>query len=45
MLGRDWLAILHEKSVREMLGRDWSAKLATLAWANVLEKLGRRGEG
>ena len=39
------LLCLREKAVREMLGRDWSAKLATLAWANVLEKLGRRGEG
>ena len=28
-----------------MLGRDWSAMLATLAWANALEMLGRRGEG
>ena len=39
------LLCLREKAVREMLGRDWSAMLATLAWANALEMRGRRGEG
>ena len=40
------LLCLREKAVREMLGgRGGSATLATLAWANALEMLGRRGEG
>ena len=36
---------LREKAARGMLGGDSSAMLATLAWADAQETLGRIGEG